>query len=170
VGHSKRSSRIKIFDFDVFGLKVIRWPCEKPVIKGRQERRITTTSAGPWQTTFTPRGPGSGSQIKNRDGFQLRSQIFSGTLTRKSSLPLSTTGERLVHESTRFFLSPAQATSDYPTRTSFQEITVDTTVRAIKEGQDDLPPLRNPPLLETADDLATLSHLNEPSGVLCPFG
>ncbi|KIM28753.1 hypothetical protein M408DRAFT_329210 [Serendipita vermifera MAFF 305830] len=27
----------------------------------------------------------------------------------------------------------------------------------------ELPPLRNPPLLETADDLATLSHLNEPS-------
>ncbi|KAJ6570149.1 P-loop containing nucleoside triphosphate hydrolase protein [Mycena vulgaris] len=26
-----------------------------------------------------------------------------------------------------------------------------------------LPPLRNPPLLESADDLATLSHLNEPS-------
>ncbi|KAI0272140.1 myosin 5 [Russula aff. rugulosa BPL654] len=44
-----------------------------------------------------------------------------------------------------------------------KEIIVDTTARAIKEGQDDLPPLRNPPLLETADDLATLSHLNEPS-------
>ncbi|KAI0253895.1 myosin 5 [Lactifluus subvellereus] len=44
-----------------------------------------------------------------------------------------------------------------------KEITIDTTAKAIKEGQDDLPPLRNPPLLETADDLATLSHLNEPS-------
>lgn len=73
----------------------------------------------------------------------------------------------LVHA---FLFITAQATSDYPTRTLFQEITVDTTVRAIKEGQDDLPPLRNPPLLETADDLATLSHLNEPSGVPCPFG
>jgi myosin-5 len=31
-----------------------------------------------------------------------------------------------------------------------------------------LPPLRNPPLLETADDLATLSHLNEPSGAFLP--
>lgn len=30
----------------------------------------------------------------------------------------------------------------------------------------ELPPLRNPPLLETADDLATLSHLNEPSGAV----
>ncbi|PVF95603.1 hypothetical protein CPB86DRAFT_875543 [Serendipita vermifera] len=39
-----------------------------------------------------------------------------------------------------------------------KEIVVDT-------GSDnaELPPLRNPPLLETADDLATLSHLNEPS-------
>lgn len=37
-------------------------------------------------------------------------------------------------------------------------------MQAIKAGDDSLPPLRNPPLLETADDLATLSHLNEPSG------
>ncbi|EJF62548.1 P-loop containing nucleoside triphosphate hydrolase protein [Dichomitus squalens] len=44
-----------------------------------------------------------------------------------------------------------------------KEIKVDTTVKAIKDGKEDLPPLRNPPLLETADDLATLSHLNEPS-------
>jgi myosin heavy subunit len=56
-------------------------------------------------------------------------------------------------------------------RTSFsvnshrlQEITINTNVKNIKDGKDDLPPLRNPPLLETADDLATLSHLNEPSG------
>jgi myosin-5 len=62
------------------------------------------------------------------------------------------------------------ATLTTPLEPSFQEIIVDTTVRAIKEGQDDLPPLRNPPLLETADDLATLSHLNEPSGALCPSG
>jgi len=31
-------------------------------------------------------------------------------------------------------------------------------------GQDALPPLRNPPLLESAEDLASLSNLNEPSG------
>lgn len=31
-------------------------------------------------------------------------------------------------------------------------------------GQDPLPPLRNPPLLESAEDLASLSNLNEPSG------
>lgn len=45
-----------------------------------------------------------------------------------------------------------------------QEIIVDT-------GSDsaELPPLRNPPLLETADDLATLSHLNEPSGARTLF-
>ncbi|KAH7096122.1 myosin 5 [Auriculariales sp. MPI-PUGE-AT-0066] len=44
-----------------------------------------------------------------------------------------------------------------------KETNIDTTVQAIKAGDDSLPPLRNPPLLETADDLATLSHLNEPS-------
>ncbi|RXW21018.1 hypothetical protein EST38_g4844 [Candolleomyces aberdarensis] len=44
-----------------------------------------------------------------------------------------------------------------------KEITINTTGKAIKEGKEGLPPLRNPPLLETADDLATLSHLNEPS-------
>ncbi|KAI0029309.1 myosin 5 [Vararia minispora EC-137] len=44
-----------------------------------------------------------------------------------------------------------------------KEITIGTTVKDIKDGKDSLPPLRNPPLLETADDLATLSHLNEPS-------
>ncbi|KAF9813001.1 hypothetical protein IEO21_05834 [Rhodonia placenta] len=44
-----------------------------------------------------------------------------------------------------------------------KEITIDTTVQDIRNGKDGLPPLRNPPLLETADDLATLSHLNEPS-------
>ncbi|KAK7023776.1 myosin 5 [Favolaschia claudopus] len=44
-----------------------------------------------------------------------------------------------------------------------KEIVVNTTVQDIRDGKDSLPPLRNPPLLETADDLATLSHLNEPS-------
>ncbi|OCH95234.1 hypothetical protein OBBRIDRAFT_816659 [Obba rivulosa] len=44
-----------------------------------------------------------------------------------------------------------------------KEIAIDTTVKEIKDGKEGLPPLRNPPLLETADDLATLSHLNEPS-------
>ena len=39
----------------------------------------------------------------------------------------------------------------------------------IKDGKEGLPPLRNPPLLETADDLATLSHLNEPSGTYLQF-
>lgn len=49
-----------------------------------------------------------------------------------------------------------------------QEITIDTTAKDIKDGKENLPPLRNPPLLETADDLATLSHLNEPSGQCFP--
>jgi myosin-5 len=51
--------------------------------------------------------------------------------------------------------------------TERQETVINTTVADIKAGKEDLPPLRNPPLLETADDLATLSHLNEPSGVCC---
>ncbi|KDQ59406.1 hypothetical protein JAAARDRAFT_153198 [Jaapia argillacea MUCL 33604] len=44
-----------------------------------------------------------------------------------------------------------------------KEVTLNTSVKDIKDGKEGLPPLRNPPLLETADDLATLSHLNEPS-------
>jgi len=44
-----------------------------------------------------------------------------------------------------------------------KEITLEATAKEIKDGDPKLPPLRNPPLLETADDLATLSHLNEPS-------
>jgi myosin-5 len=31
-------------------------------------------------------------------------------------------------------------------------------------GQDQLPPLRNPPVLESSEDLSSLSNLNEPSG------
>jgi myosin heavy subunit len=50
-----------------------------------------------------------------------------------------------------------------------QEHSIDTTDQDIKDQKDGLPPLRNPPLLETADDLATLSHLNEPSGTRFPF-
>lgn len=44
-----------------------------------------------------------------------------------------------------------------------KEIVINTSVKDIRDGKEGLPPLRNPPLLETADDLATLSHLNEPS-------
>lgn len=33
-------------------------------------------------------------------------------------------------------------------------------------GEDALPPLRNPPLLEATDDLTNLSYLNEPAGML----
>lgn len=35
---------------------------------------------------------------------------------------------------------------------------------SLGSGQDVLPPLRNPPLLESSEDLASLSNLNEPSG------
>ena len=38
---------------------------------------------------------------------------------------------------------------------------------SLNPGQEALPPLRNPPLLESSEDLASLSNLNEPSGVPC---
>ncbi|KAG8701251.1 Myosin type-2 heavy chain 1, partial [Ceratobasidium sp. 423] len=44
-----------------------------------------------------------------------------------------------------------------------KEHAIDTNEQDIKDAKDYLPPLRNPPLLEAVDDLATLSHLNEPS-------
>ncbi|KAH7318021.1 myosin 5 [Rhizoctonia solani] len=44
-----------------------------------------------------------------------------------------------------------------------KEHAIDTNEEDIKDAKDYLPPLRNPPLLEAVDDLATLSHLNEPS-------
>ncbi|KAI6109917.1 myosin 5 [Pisolithus sp. B1] len=50
-----------------------------------------------------------------------------------------------------------------------KEIVINTTAKDIRDGRGGLPPLRNPPLLETADDLATLSHLNEPSGVIYTY-
>ncbi|EDR14408.1 uncharacterized protein LACBIDRAFT_322361 [Laccaria bicolor S238N-H82] len=53
--------------------------------------------------------------------------------------------------------------SSFTTHSFCQEIAINTTGKEIKDGKEGLPPLRNPPLLETADDLATLSHLNEPS-------
>jgi len=92
--------------------------------------------------------------------------MLSKGLATKSSLPLSTTGARSVRASP--FFHHRQTISLLRLEPLFQEIIIDTTVKAIRDGQDDLPPLRNPPLLETADDLATLSHLNEPSGALLP--
>lgn len=56
--------------------------------------------------------------------------------------------------------------SDFIPFFALQEIIINTTGKDIKDNKEGLPPLRNPPLLETADDLATLSHLNEPSGAL----
>ena len=45
------------------------------------------------------------------------------------------------------------------------EKTVETTMKKLEApgGTDELPPLRNPPLLEASDDLTSLSHLNEAS-------
>lgn len=42
--------------------------------------------------------------------------------------------------------------------------TIDTTLTAVKSSNDrSLPDLRNPPILESADDLGNLSFINEPS-------
>lgn len=38
---------------------------------------------------------------------------------------------------------------------------------SLGSSTDALPPLRNPPLLESSEDLASLSNLNEPSGESC---
>jgi myosin heavy subunit len=59
-----------------------------------------------------------------------------------------------------FFSFPATRLS----KCCVQETSMDTTEKEIHDVKEGLPPLRNPPLLETCDDLATLSHLNEPSG------
>ena len=79
-----------------------------------------------------------------------------------SSSRLSTNAARSVFISTLFYVKECAAVTDI----SIKETSLDTTVNDIKNSQDGLPPLRNPPLLETVDDLATLSHLNEPSGML----
>lgn len=58
-------------------------------------------------------------------------------------------------ETLKFPLSTLQSATTDPT--SIQTTT-------LSPGQDCLPVLRNPPALETAEDLANLSNLNEPSG------
>jgi myosin-5 len=47
---------------------------------------------------------------------------------------------------------------------SLEDVGRDVQPVAPPPGQDSLPPLRNPPLLESLEDLASLSNLNEPSG------
>lgn len=58
-------------------------------------------------------------------------------------------------ETLKFPLSTLQSATTDPT-------SLRTTTSS--SGQDYLPALRNPPALETAEDLANLSNLNEPSG------
>lgn len=41
-------------------------------------------------------------------------------------------------------------------------------LNATKNVDEELPPLRNPPLLEATDDLTNLSYLNEPAGMSNP--
>lgn len=60
-----------------------------------------------------------------------------------------------TNETLKFPLSALQSATTDPT-------SLRTTTSSL--GQDYLPALRNPPALETAEDLANLSNLNEPSG------
>lgn len=64
---------------------------------------------------------------------------------------------------------PAPQSSSYRrtdgVRRCLQDRLVKTTAKAIEESRGvDLPPLRNPPLLEATEDLTNLSYLNEPAG------
>ena len=45
-----------------------------------------------------------------------------------------------------------------------QESTLEATTETLTTANELLPPLKNPPLLESQEDLANLSNLNEPSG------
>jgi myosin-5 len=62
----------------------------------------------------------------------------------------------------------AGATKDYKCTLATLQAASDTSGNIIapssSSGQNSLPPLRNPPLLESSEDLASLSNLNEPSG------
>lgn len=97
-----------------------------------------------------------GSLTRNLGGYRQSAQRYPGEQMISSSSSLWTTEERYCLPQScgiTTFQSPPQ------------DIIIETTGKDIKDAKDGLPPLRNPPLLETADDLATLSHLNEPSGL-----
>ena len=120
-----------------------------------------------WRKTFTAKGPRSGSPTKNSPGYPVKSRRSLETQTIPSSLSSSMTAARYPPLHCFRYWRPQclNLTDLIFSLTSLQEVTINTSVKEIKDGREDLPPLRNPPLLETADDLATLSHLNEPSGM-----
>lgn len=74
---------------------------------------------------------------------------ISATLSKP--VAISATGEVLLE----FALDDSGATKEV--KTTRDKL-------AAKGGEDELPPLRNPPLLEATDDLTNLSYLNEPAG------
>jgi len=111
-----------------------------------------------WPKTYTAKEPASGLKTRTTPGYQQRSSPSQRAAMTVSSSSLLTSEAR----SASSVLSPPCLLS----LAFLQEITINTTAQEIKEAKEGLPPLRNPPLLETADDLATLSHLNEPSGTV----
>jgi myosin-5 len=97
--------------------------------------------------------------FEDKDQAWISAEVISVTKSAEDAIKLVFSDERgKVNIAYLYLLSPSFR------RFLFQEITINTTGKDIKDGKEGLPPLRNPPLLETADDLATLSHLNEPSG------
>ena len=110
-----------------------------------------------WRKTYTAREPGFGSRTKIKHGYQQRFYLPLKVQTTPSGWCSLMSVARL------FGIIWIVVTTTHCCL-FIQEITISTTGKDIKDGKEGLPPLRNPPLLETADDLATLSHLNEPSG------
>ena len=135
----------------------IRWPCENTAnTLVKDGRPITTT----WPMAENIYSKGTRVWFADKEQGWISAEVTNVVRGSADKIKLTFVDDR--GKVTIFFLLPTQAL------TRLQEITIDTTAKGIRDGQNDLPPLRNPPLLETADDLATLSHLNEPSGVLHP--
>jgi myosin-5 len=95
----------------------------------------------------------------DKDQGWISAEVTSATRGANDTFKLAFVDERGKVRGDSFSNFAAEDLTPFP-----QEIIIDTTAKDIKDGKGGLPPLRNPPLLETADDLATLSHLNEPSG------
>jgi myosin-5 len=66
--------------------------------------------------------------------------------------------------STQYAQTASQLRSDHNPFRRSQESTLEATTETLTTANESLPPLKNPPLLESQEDLANLSNLNEPSG------
>lgn len=98
--------------------------------------------------------------FEDKDQAWISAEVSSVIKGSDDTIKLTFIDERGKVSSSKFLIPVVRLT-----RLKCKEIVINTTGKEIKDGKEGLPPLRNPPLLETADDLATLSHLNEPSGM-----